>query len=88
MPVETVIVTRSDTPSIPLDHGDVVKTPDGLTAKVCMVYYDRWHTGNSPDLINLEFEDGTSKRGYSTADYVSEIVTRIKDFPVNPEKSC
>lgn len=78
MPVETVIVTRADTPSIPLDHGDIVKTPDGLTATVGMVYYDHWHTGDSPDLIILKFEDGTSKRGYSTADYVFEIIKRAK----------
>lgn len=79
MPIETQIVTRADTPSIPLDHGDTVKTPDGLTATVGMVYYDRFHTGDSPDLIMLKFEDGTERRGFSTADYVAEILTRAKE---------
>jgi len=79
MPVETRIITRADTPSIPLDHGDIVKTPDGLTATVGMVYYDRWHTGDSPDMIVLKFEDGTQRTGYSTADYVAEVIARAKE---------
>lgn len=78
MAVETVIVTRANDPRVELDHGDIVKTPDGLTATVGMIYYDRFHTGNSPDLIELKFEDGTKRRGYSTADYVSEIIQKIK----------
>lgn len=78
MPVETVIVTRANTPRIELDHGDIVKTPDGLQATVGMVYYDRWHTGNSPDLITLTLEDGEKRNGYSTADYVSEILKRAE----------
>lgn len=78
MPIVTGIVTTADTPSISLDHGDVIKTPDGRIATVGMVYYDRWHTGNSPDLIHLKFEDGAIVRAYSTADYISEVIQRAK----------
>lgn len=78
MPIETAIITRANTPRIELEHGDIVKTPDGFTATVSMAYYDRWHTGNSPDLIFLDLPDGTRRRAYSTADYVSEIVSSVK----------
>lgn len=78
MPVVTGIETRADTPSIFLEHGDVVRTPEGLTATVHMVYYDRFHTGNSPDLIELEFGDGSKQRAYSTADYVADVIKRVE----------
>ena len=43
---------------IRLDHKDRVQTPQGRCATVEMVFYDRYYTGDSPDLVRLVFDDG------------------------------
>jgi hypothetical protein len=51
-----------------------VRTIDGKIAKVEMVYYDYHHTGSSPDLIRMTFEDGTHRNGFSTDKYIAEVL--------------
>lgn len=63
-----------------LCSGDIVRAVDGRRADVEMIYYDRFHTGSSPDLVRLTFSDGSTRQALTTSDYILEKLQTKADI--------